>query len=147
MFLEPTTRIWINGVFDVVHLGHIKLFQYAKEQILFPSIKTNLRVGMDDDIRVQSMKGPNRPINSLSNRISFLKSIRHVDEVVTFGSDDELRAAIRVYSPHIMCIGAEYRGRTIIGEEFAQRVIYVEKYDDLSTTKIINGGQYIRIDI
>ena len=140
MFLEPTTRVWINGTFDVVHLGHIKLFQLGKNQLEFPHNKTNVRVGIDDDSRVQSMKGPNRPINSLSNRIEFLKSIRFVDEVVTFSSDDELRAKIREYSPHIMCIGEEYRGCTIVGEEFVQRVIYVEKYDDLSTTKIINGG-------
>ena len=140
MFLEPTTRVWINGTFDVVHLGHIKLFQLGKNQLEFPHTKTNVRVGIDDDIRVQSMKGPNRPINSLSNRIEFLKSIRFVDEVVSFSSDDELRAKIREYSPHIMCIGEEYRGRTIIGEEFVQRVIYVDKFLDLSTTTIVSGG-------
>jgi len=39
-----------------------------------------------------------------------------------------------------MCIGAEYRDRTIVGEEFIPRVIYVEKYNDLSTTKIVNNG-------
>ena len=140
MFLEPTTRVWINGTFDVVHLGHIKLFQLGKNQLEFPHTKTNVRVGIDDDIRVQSMKGPNRPINPLSNRIEFLKSIRFVDEVVSFSSDDELRAKIREYSPHIMCIGEEYRGRTIIGEEFVQRVIYVDKFLDLSTTTIVSGG-------
>ena len=140
MFLEPTTRVWINGTFDVVHLGHIKLFQLGKNQLEFPHNKTNVRVGIDDDSRVQSMKGPNRPINSLSNRIEFLKSIRFVDEVVSFSSDDELRAKIREYSPHIMCIGEEYRGRTIIGEEFVQRVIYVDKFLNLSTTTIVSGG-------
>ena len=140
MFLEPTTRVWINGTFDVVHLGHIKLFQLGKNQLEFPHTKTNVRVGIDDDSRVLSMKGPNRPINSLSNRIEFLKSIRFVDEVVSFSSDDELRAKIREYSPHIMCIGEEYRGRTIIGEEFVQRVIYVDKFLDLSTTTIVSGG-------
>jgi D-beta-D-heptose 7-phosphate kinase/D-beta-D-heptose 1-phosphate adenosyltransferase len=140
MFLEPTTRVWINGTFDVVHLGHIKLFQLGKLQLEFPHNKTNVRVGIDDDSRVQSMKGPNRPINPLSNRIEFLKSIRFVDEVVHFSSDDELRAKIREYSPHIMCIGEEYRNRTIIGEEFVQRVIYVDKFLDLSTTTIVSGG-------
>ena len=141
MFLEPTTRVWINGTFDVVHLGHIKLLQLGKNQLEFPHNKTNVRVGIDDDIRVQSMKGPmSRPINSLSNRIEFLKSLRFVDEVVTFGSDDELRAKIREYSPHIMCIGEEYRNRTIIGEEYVGRVVYVEKFHDLSSTKIVNSG-------
>tara|TARA_R110000803_G_scaffold136620_1_gene203529 strand:- start:1453 stop:1875 length:423 start_codon:yes stop_codon:yes gene_type:complete len=140
MFLEPTTRVWINGTFDVVHLGHIKLFQLGKNQLEFPHNKTNVRVGIDDDNRVQSMKGPNRPINPLSNRVEFLKSIRFIDDIVVFGSDDELCEKIREYSPHIMCIGEEYRNRTIIGEEYVGRVIYVDKFNDLSTTNIVNGG-------
>ena len=121
-------------------MDDIKLFQFGKNQFQFPHSKVNVRVGIDNDSRVQSMKGPNRPINPLSNRIEFLKSIRFVDEVVTFGSDDELRAKIDEYSPHIMCIGEEYRNRTIIGEGYVGRVIYVDKFNNLSTTKIVNGG-------
>ena len=133
---EPTIRVWVNGVFDVLHYGHIHLFQYAKN--LYPH--SHLCVGIDSDERVSEMKGKKRPINDLHHRTEFLKSIRYIDEVTTFGSDDELRVKIRDYSPHIMCIGAEYRDRTIVGEEFIPRVIYVEKYNDLSTTKIVGNG-------
>ena len=131
---EPTTRVWLNGTFDVLHYGHIHLFQHAKK--LYPN--TIVRVGLDADERVRQMKGVNRPINHLHLRIETLKAIRYVDEVVIFGSDDELREQIRAFNPHIMVIGEDYRDRTIIGEEYIPRVVYVERYGGLSSTKILN---------
>ena len=133
---EPTTRVWLNGTFDVLHYGHIHLFQYAKN--LYPN--TIVRVGLDTDERIRQMKGVTRPINPLDFRIKFLQSIRYIDEVVTFGTDDELRAQIAAFKPHIMVIGDDYRNRTIIGEEHVGRIVYVERYGGLSSTKIINGG-------
>jgi len=133
---EPTTRVWLNGTFDVLHAGHIHLFQRARNL----AKNTHVCVGIDDDERVGQLKGNGRPINNLHNRIKMLASIVYVDEIIVFGSDDELRAQIRAYNPHIMVIGADYRGRTIIGEEYIPRVEYVERYDGLSSTKIINGG-------
>lgn len=132
---EPTTRIWLNGTFDILHAGHIHLFQHARK--LSPN--THVCVGVDDDERVTQLKGTGRPINSLFNRIKVLQSIVYIDEIVPFGSDDELRTQIRAYNPHIMAIGDDYRGRTIIGEEYIPRVEYVERYDGLSSTKIVNG--------
>jgi len=132
---EPTTRVWLNGTFDVLHYGHIHLFQHAKN--LYPN--TIVRVGLDTDERIRQMKGSNRPINHLHLRIETLKAIRYIDEVVIFGSDDELREQIRDFNPHIMVIGEDYRDRTIIGEEHVGRVVYVERYGGLSSTKIING--------
>jgi cytidyltransferase-like protein len=133
---EPTTRVWLNGTFDVLHYGHIHLFQHAKN--LYPN--TIVRVGLDTDERIGQMKGSDRPINTLDLRTKFLQSIRYIDEVVTFGTDDELREQIRAYNPHIMVIGDDYRERTIIGEEHVDRVVYVERYGGLSSTKILNGG-------
>ena len=133
---EPTTRVWLNGTFDVLHAGHIHLFQHAKN--LYPN--TIVCVGLDTDERIRQMKGSNRPINSLHDRINFLRAIRYIDKVVTFGTDDELLAQIAAFKPHIMVIGDDYRDRTIIGEEHVGRVVYVERYGGLSSTKIINGG-------
>jgi len=87
---EPTTRVWLNGTFDILHYGHIHLFQHAKN--LYPN--TIVRVGLDTDERINQMKGSDRPINTLDLRTKFLQSIRYIDEVVTFGSDDELRTQL-----------------------------------------------------
>lgn len=130
---EPTKRVWLNGTFDVLHLGHIKLFQHAKE--LYPN--STVCVGVDTDDRVRQLKGPNRPINPLPLRVEFLKAIRFIDHVVTFSNDDELRNAIAVFNPDIMCIGDDYRHHTIIGEELIPRIEYIERFDGLSTTSLI----------
>ena len=130
---EPTKRVWLNGTFDVLHLGHIKLFQHAKE--LYPN--STVCVGVDTDERIRQLKGPNRPINPLPLRVEFLKAIRFIDHVVTFSTDDELRNAIAVFNPDIMCIGDDYRHHTIIGEELIPHIEYIERFDSLSTTSLI----------
>ena len=136
MNTEPTKRIWLNGTFDVLHLGHIKLFQHAKQT--YPH--SVICVGVDTDDRIRQMKGPNRPINSLPLRIEFLKSIRFIDDVCSFATDDDLRDKIALFQPDVMFIGDDYRNRTIIGEELIPRIEYVERFDNLSTTKILNNS-------
>lgn len=133
---EPTKRVWLNGTFDVLHLGHIKLFQHAKE--LYPN--SIVCVGVDTDDRIRQMKGSNRPINPLNYRVEFLKSIRYIDEVTTFATDDELRNKIALFTPDVMCIGDDYRNRNIVGEELIPRIEYVKRFNDLSTTKILNNS-------
>jgi len=133
---KPTTRIWLNGTFDVLHAGHIYLFQYARS--LNPT-NSYITVGIDSDERVAQLKGDCRPINSIENRVKFLQAIRYIDNVVVFGSDEELRERMRAFSPHIMVIGDDYRGRTIIGEEYVGCVEYVERYGGLSSTKILSN--------
>ena len=130
---EPTKRIWLNGTFDVVHLGHIKLFQHAKA--LYPN--SIVCVGVDTDKRIRQLKGPNRPINPLNFRVEFLKAIRFIDQVVTFSTDSDLRNKIASFNPDVMLIGDDYRNRTIVGEELIPRIIYVERFDGLSTTSLI----------
>lgn len=141
MNTEPTKRVWLNGTFDVLHLGHIKLFQHAKE--LYPN--SIVCVGVDTDDRIRQMKGSNRPINPLHYRVEFLKSIRYIDEVTTFATDDELRNKIALFTPDVMCIGDDYRNRNIVGEELIPHIEYVKRFDNLSTTSLIeckNCGYY-----
>ena len=130
---EPTKRIWLNGTFDVVHLGHIKLFQHAKT--LYPN--SIVCVGVDTDKRIRQLKGPNRPLNPLLFRVEFLKAIRFIDQVVTFSTDSDLRNKIALFNPDVMLIGDDYRNRTIVGEELIPRIEYVERFDGLSTTSLI----------
>ena len=81
-------KVWVNGTFDVMHVGHIKLLEYANSLGI-------VRVGLDTDERIKENKGFNRPINSLQDRIDFMESIKYVDSVVSFGSDEELEKSIR----------------------------------------------------
>ena len=97
-----STKItWVNGCFDVLHIGHIKLFQKAWE------LGNPVVVGIDGDDRIRQSKGDNRPINPLHDRIGFLKSIKYIKEVVPFHSDEELNAILKRFSPEYFVIGEE----------------------------------------
>ena len=127
------TKIWVNGTFDVLHPGHIKLLQYAWQ------LGDVVRVGLDTDERVRSLKGENRPYHALQDRIFALASIKWVHEVVTFGSDNELIQCIKNYKPDIMVVGDDYLGKPIIGGMYSKDVIYMPRYARYSSTKIIES--------
>ncbi len=127
-------NIWLNGSFDVLHTGHIKLFRYAR---MLAGSKGTVWVGIDDDERISSKKGPSRPINNLKDRMMFLTSIKHIDVVVPFASDDELEHYICEIEPDIMLIGDDYRGKPIIGSDFIGEIIYITR-DGKSSSDMID---------
>jgi len=128
----PTTKkIWVNGTFDVLHRGHIELFKFAKSK------GDHLTVGIDSDERIKQSKGPKRPVNTLEDRYFFLKSIKYVDEIRTFGSDAELRAIIASYTPDYLIVGSDWAGKEVIGAEFASDILFFDRVKDLSSSKIL----------
>jgi D-beta-D-heptose 7-phosphate kinase/D-beta-D-heptose 1-phosphate adenosyltransferase len=124
--------IWVNGTFDVMHVGHVRLLEFAK------SLGDFLIVGLDTDDRIKELKGQDRPVNSLTSRIEFMRSIKWVDEVVNFDSDAVLSALVKSVRPAVMVVGEEYQNKKVIGSEWANEVIYFNRVGDYSTTKIIN---------
>jgi cytidyltransferase-like protein len=125
-------KIWINGTFDVLHIGHIRLMLHGA------SLGT-LRVGIDTDERVRSKKGVGRPFNTLADRMEFVSSIRGVDSVVSFGTDDELIERIKEWGPDILVIGNDYKYHQIIGVEYVPKIEFFDKIEGFSTTKILKN--------
>jgi D-beta-D-heptose 7-phosphate kinase/D-beta-D-heptose 1-phosphate adenosyltransferase len=93
-------------------------------------------VGVDDDERISFRKGPSRPINTLKDRMLFLSSIKYIDVIVPFSSDDELEHYICEVEPDYMLIGDDYRDKPIIGSDFIREIIYVTR-DGKSTSDIV----------
>jgi D-beta-D-heptose 7-phosphate kinase/D-beta-D-heptose 1-phosphate adenosyltransferase len=129
--------VWTNGTFDVLHMGHIKLFWEARK---LAGPKGIVVVGTDSDERIRTLKGPTRPINDLFDRVDFLRSIKYIDDIVAFSSEDALIANIKRYSPDIILIGDDYIGKRVVGGEFAKQIIYFPRYGGLSSSKIIGHG-------
>jgi D-beta-D-heptose 7-phosphate kinase/D-beta-D-heptose 1-phosphate adenosyltransferase len=129
--------VWTNGTFDVLHMGHIKLFREARK---LAGPKGIVVVGTDSDERIRTLKGPTRPINDLFDRVDFLRSIKYIDDVVAFSSEDTLIANIKRYSPDIILIGDDYIGKRVVGGEFTKQIIYFPRYGGLSSSKIIGHG-------
>jgi D-beta-D-heptose 7-phosphate kinase/D-beta-D-heptose 1-phosphate adenosyltransferase len=126
---EPV-KVWVNGTFDVLHRGHLELFEFASKL-------GKLRVGIDSDERVTKLKGETRPINSFLDRKYFLESLSFIDSVVEFKTDEELIQHIENWGPKYFVIGTDYYGKNIIGRDKAQNIVYFEKISGYSTTNII----------
>ena len=127
--------VWTNGTFDVLHMGHIKLFREARK-MAGPSGK--VIVGTDSDQRVSELKGPTRPINNLYDRVDFLRAIKYIDVICTYSSEHNLEVLINQYRPDILLIGDDYIDKRVVGSEFAKSVVFYPRYGGLSSSKIIN---------
>lgn len=128
---QSKMKIWVNGTFDVLHIGHIRLLEYAASL-------GEVRVGIDTDERVKRLKGDKRPFNNLGERIEFLTSIKFVKDIVTFTTDTELENHIKNYKPDIMVKGSDWKGGNIIGGKFVPKIIYFDVVENKSTTKILS---------
>ena len=123
--------VFVNGTFDVLHLGHLALLNYAK------SLGDKLFVAIDSDERVRQLKGLTRPIYDAYQRKVMLLNLKAVDEVEIFSSDEELEMWIKQINPSIMVVGSDWRNKTVIGSQFAKRLEFFERIDEYSSTKTI----------
>lgn len=124
-------KVWTNGTFDVLHVGHLKLLEYAASF-------GELTVGIDSDKRVKELKGLNRPFNTTQDRKYFLESIKFVHNVVVFNSREELINMVKDLSPDYMVIGDDYIDKPVYGSEYAKELVFFTKLEDYSTTTILN---------
>jgi D-beta-D-heptose 7-phosphate kinase/D-beta-D-heptose 1-phosphate adenosyltransferase len=123
-------KVWVNGTFDVLHIGHIKLLEFASQ---FGEV----RVGIDTDERVKQLKGELRPINNIKDRIDFMNSIKYVNSSVDFSTEEELCDRIKEWNTDIIIIGDDYKDKRVIGSNLVKEIIFFDKIDGHSSTKII----------
>jgi len=126
-------KIFVNGTFDVLHPAHIQMLNYAK------SLGDYLHVAIDTDNRVKEKKGESRPVFSQEERKFFLMNLKAVDGVSFFATDEELQNTIKEFSPDVMIVGSDWKGKPVIGSDFAKELKFYDRIEKYSTTNIIQS--------
>lgn len=126
--------VFTNGCFDILHRGHITYLERAK------ALGDVLIVGLNGDASVTRLKGPDRPMNILADRIAVVAALGCVDHVISF-DDDTAHAPIRLIRPDIFVKGGDYAVKTLpevaLVEELGGRVRLLESIDNRSTSGLI----------
>ena len=126
--------VFTNGVFDLIHPGHVDVLTQARER------GDALIVGLNSDASVRRLKGPTRPIRSEAERAYVLAAFEAVDAVVLFEQDTPLEL-VRVLRPSVIVKGGDYKPDDVVGgrevRSWGGDVVIVPLTPNQSTTSII----------
>jgi D-beta-D-heptose 7-phosphate kinase/D-beta-D-heptose 1-phosphate adenosyltransferase len=131
---EGRRIVFTNGVFDILHPGHLRYLQAARAQ------GDALIVAVNSDRSVRANKGPSRPINSERDRAEVIAALRCVDGVVIFDEDTPAEI-IRRLQPDVLVKGADWPADQIVGRDTVEdrggRVVRIPIEEGFSTTALI----------
>lgn len=127
--------ITTNGVFDILHLGHVKYLQEAKK------LGDVLIVAINSDSSTKQIKGPKRPINNQEERAKVLSALEFVDYIVIFNETDPIKILSEI-KPNTHVKGGDYNINQIIEKEIVEknngRIVLIPEIKGFSTTDLIN---------
>ncbi len=128
------TLVFTNGVFDVLHPGHVRYLQAAR------ALGNALIVGVNSDRSVRANKGPSRPLNRESERVEVLAALACVDAAVVF-DEDTPHAIVARLQPDVLVKGADWPEDNIVGRDVVEarggRVVRMPLEPGFSTTALI----------
>ncbi len=129
------TVVFTNGIFDLLHYGHVRMLEDCKKQ------GDLLVVGVNDDASVRRLKGSERPIIPEHERARVIGSLGCVDYVTLFSEDTPL-SVIEALKPDVLCKGADYQKEEIVGwdvvEGYGGRVCRIPLVEGLGTTELVS---------
>ena len=137
---EGRRLVFTNGCFDLLHVGHVRYLQAAREA------GDALAVGLNGDASVRALKGPGRPLNPADDRAEILAALACVDFVTVFEEPRAANLLARV-RPHIYVKGGDYTLETLNAEERAvlleagTQIAFVPTVPGRSTTRLVTEMQ------
>ena len=118
------------STFDLLHAGHIQMLREAKEQCDY------LLVGLQMDPSVDRTE-KNAPVQNIVERYTQLKAVKYVDEIIPYGTEQDLKDILTMYNIHVRVLGVEYKDKDFTGKEIClQRGVdfYFNKRDHRFST-------------
>jgi len=126
--------VFTNGVFDLLHRGHVEYLEEAA------ALGDRLVIGLNSDASVRRLKGPERPLTREAERAELLEALGCVDLVAVFDEDTPERL-IEEVAPDVLVKGGDWAVERIVGKEFVEarggRVLNVPLREGLSTTALL----------
>jgi D-beta-D-heptose 7-phosphate kinase/D-beta-D-heptose 1-phosphate adenosyltransferase len=126
--------VFSNGVFDILHAGHVQLLRSAK------ALGDVLVVGVNSDESTRRLKGPGRPVNAERDRAALVAALEPVDHVLVF-DDDTPECVIRSLMPDVHVKGGDYEGQNLpealAVEECGGETVILPLAEGLSTSTVI----------
>lgn len=133
--------VFTNGVFDLLHKGHVTYLERARK------LGDTLVVALNTDASVQRLKGPERPLNPLADRLEVMAALESVDFVTWFDTDTPLEL-IRLLHPDVLVKGGDWKPDQIVGASdvlgWGGRVKSLPYVEGRSTTKMIENARLKR---
>ncbi|MFT7670934.1 MAG: D-beta-D-heptose 7-phosphate kinase/D-beta-D-heptose 1-phosphate adenosyltransferase [Planctomycetota bacterium] len=131
---EGKRIVFTNGCFDIIHTGHVKYLRFSRSQ------GDVLIVGVNRDASVSRLKGPERPINTVGDRMEVLAAMEMVDAVISFG-DDTPAAIIERVTPDVLVKGEDWAKKGVVGREWVLKhggqVVLAPLVAGRSTTNVL----------
>jgi len=132
---ERKKIVFTNGVFDIIHRGHVQYLNQAK------NLGDILIVGLNSDSSTKRIKGRGRPINNQNDRAFVLSNLKAVDCVIIFDEDDPYNL-IKSILPDFLVKGGDWKTKEIIGSDIVQQsggeVLSINYLQGYSTSELIN---------
>jgi len=131
---ENKKIVTTNGVFDILHIGHIRYLKEAKK------FGQALIVGINSDASVKRIKDPRRPLNSENDRAEALASLECVDYVIIFNEENPIKFLEEI-KPNIHVKGGDYKIEKVLEKEAVEKnngkIVLIPEIEGYSTSKII----------
>ena len=126
--------VFTNGCFDILHAGHVDIFQQAR------NLGDVLVVAVNSDISIKKIKGEKRPVVPQEQRMQVLAALEAIDYVVIFEEEDPFQV-IKELQPDILVKGGDWPIETIVGREIVEKkggkILSIPLMEGISTTNII----------
>jgi D-beta-D-heptose 7-phosphate kinase / D-beta-D-heptose 1-phosphate adenosyltransferase len=131
---EGKRIVFTNGCFDILHVGHVQYLRFARSR------GDVLLVGVNSDASIQRLKGPERPVNRLDDRLKVLAALEMVDAVVSF-DEDTPKGLIEQVTPEVLVKGEDWADKGVVGREWVEshggQVVLAPLVPGRSTTAIL----------
>lgn len=130
--------VFTNGVFDLLHVGHVRYLKEAR------ALGDFLVIGVNADASVKRLKGNDRPLQNENDRAEILSSLVCVDAVIIF-NENTPENLIHEVKPHVLVKGGDWKIENIVGASFVQslggQVFSLQFVDGKSTTQLIEKAR------